>query len=82
MGARPPAAALIKQDDAIDIGVKVAAHGRAASTARATMQHDNRYPVSLATLFNINAVPVTNLQHPLIEGIDRRIKMRHRALLT
>jgi hypothetical protein len=39
------------------------------------MQHQNRYPVRVATLLDIYPVPIPDIQHALIERLDRRVKI-------
>ena len=82
MRARTATATLIEQDNAIDAGIKVSAHCGAAASARPTMQHQNRHAVGIAALFDIDQMSVAHINHPLIEGIDRRIKIIDCALLT
>ncbi len=45
------------------------------------MQHDDRQPVRLAALFDIDAVAVANIHQTLIERLDLRIKIGGCALL-
>ena len=72
--ARPPAAALVEQDHTVDGGIEVPAHGRAAASAGPTMEHDDRNPVGIAALLDIDPVPLSHVQHTLIERIGRRIQ--------
>lgn len=46
------------------------------------MQHHDNLPVRIAALLNINLMTIANAHHPLIEGLDLRIKIRACALLT
>ena len=48
MRSRPAAAALIKQDDAVDTRIKIPPHRRACATAGTAMKHYNRHPVGIA----------------------------------
>jgi len=38
------------------------------------MQDKDRNPCRIAALFDINAVAMPNIQHSLVERLDRRIK--------
>ena len=82
MRPRPPAPALVEQDHAIHCRIEIAPHRRAASAPRTAMQHHHGYSLRIATLFDINAVPVTHVDHPLIERVDRRVQKFDCALLA
>jgi len=77
MGPRPPAAALIKQNDPVVIGVEIAPHRRAASAPGSAMQYDHWLAVRVAALLHINAVPLADRHDTLIKRVNPRIKMRH-----
>jgi hypothetical protein len=62
---------LIKQYYAKNFRIKVAAHCRTTPTARAAMKNDNGYTVSTSTLFNVNFVAITNVEHALIKRLNR-----------
>jgi hypothetical protein len=82
MGAGTATAALIEQDHAEGGGVKVAAHGGAASATGSAMQHDDGDAVGVAALFDIDAMPIAHVDNPLIERIDRRVEEFDCALLA
>lgn len=50
------------------------------------MQYDNRDPVGIAALFDIDAmvaaICTANINHALIERVDRRVKIFDCALLA
>ena len=64
------------------IRIKVPAHRRATTTTRTTVQHDNRDTIWISALFHVNAMTVADIQHTLIIGINRLVKMRTWALLS
>ncbi len=80
--ARSPAAALIKEDNAIMVGVKIAPHRRAAPTAGAAMKDNDRLTVWIAGLFHIKRMTIAHIKHPAIERIDCRVKKMRCALLA
>jgi hypothetical protein len=82
MGAGPTAAALVEQNNTIYRRVEIPSHRRAATAARTPVQHQNGHPLGVAALFDIDAVSVAHIDHPLIEGIDRRVKKFDCALLA
>ena len=82
MRARPATAALVKQDDAVDRGVEVAAHRRRAAAARPAVEDDDGDAIGPPALFHIDAVTIAHVDHALIERIDRRVKKLDCALLT
>jgi hypothetical protein len=55
--------------------VKIAAHRRAAPAPRPAVQHHNRHALGVAALLNIDAMALPNVNHALIEGFDRRVKI-------
>ena len=77
-----PASALIEQHHTVDLGVEIPPHRRAATTAGAAMQHDNGDAIGVATLLDIDLMPLPYGQHPLVERLNRRIKMRRAAFLV
>lgn len=46
------------------------------------MQHHHSRTIRVATLLDVYLVIIANIHHPLIEGLDLRIKIRACALLT
>ena len=54
--------------------VEIAPHRGGTAAARPAMQHDDGRALRVAALFDIDAMPVAHIQHPLIEGFDLRIK--------
>ena len=82
MRFRQATATLIKQDNPIDLGVKVAPHRRAASATGAAMHNNHRQPLRIARLFHIDHMTIAHVQHPLVEGLDRRVEVVHCALLA
>jgi hypothetical protein len=46
------------------------------------MQDNDGYPLRIPALLHIDAVAVTHVDHALIEGIDRRVKIFDCALLA
>ena len=82
MGTRPAAAALVEQNHPIDVRIEVAPHRRAAAAPRTTMQHQHRDTFRIAALFHIDLVALANVEHPLFERVDRRIKILNCALLV
>ena len=75
MGARTATSALVKQHDPVMQRIKIAPHRRAAPAPRPTVQHQNWRALGVAALFNIDAMPLPNINHALIEGFDRRVKI-------
>ena len=45
------------------------------------MQDYDGHPLGIAALFDIDAVAIAHIQNPLIERLDRRIKIFDCALL-
>ena len=82
MGPRPPAAALIEQDHTEHAGVEIPPHRRAASAPGAPVQHHHGNAMRIAALLDINAMPVTHVDHALIERVNRRVKKFDCALLA
>ena len=82
MRARPAAAALIEQDHAVNGGVKIAAHRRAAAATGAAVQNHDGHPLGIAALLDIDAVPIAHVDHALIERVDRRVKKFNCAFLA
>ena len=82
VGPRPATTALIEEDHPKRFGVEIAPHRRAASTAGAAMQDDNRRALGIAALFDIDLMAIAHIQHPLIEGINRRVEIGACALLA
>jgi hypothetical protein len=81
MRPRPATAALVKQNDTIVFRVEIAAHCWTASTTGPTMEHNNRHAVGVATLFNIDAMALSYVQHPLVIGVNGWMQIFHRGLL-
>jgi hypothetical protein len=46
------------------------------------MQDDHRHTLRVATLFYIEAMPIANLDDPLVKRIKRGIEILHCALLA
>ncbi len=82
VGAGPAAAALVEQDGAEGTRIEVAAHGRRAAAAGAAVKDEDRNAFRIAALFDIDPMAVANIDHALIEGVDRRVKVFDCALLT
>ena len=82
MGPRPAAAALVEQHHPIGRRVEVPPHRRAAAAPRPAMDHDHRDPVRVAALFHIDPVPAADVQHALIEGVDRCVQNLRRGFLA
>lgn len=78
--ARTSAATLIEKDAAVMIGVKKAAHERAATTARTTMQHDDRRPIGIATLLDVDLMTIAHINHALVVRVDLRMKPAMRRI--
>ena len=72
-GPRAATAALIEQDHSVSLGIEKPTHRRATPAARPAMKDKRGDTVRIAALFDIDTVPITHIQHPLIEGINRRI---------
>ena len=69
------AAALIKQDDPVARRIMALAQKWRNPAPRPAVQHHNRHALGVAALFNIDAMALPNVDHPLIEGFDRRVKI-------
>ena len=82
MGLGTPTAALVEQNNAVNGGIKVAAHGRAATAPWTTVQDEDRDAIPMTALFDKDAVPIAHVDHPLIKGVDRRVKKFDCALLA
>ena len=82
MGPRTATATLIEQDDPPQFRVEIPPHRGATAATRPTMQHNDRRSIGVAALLDIDVMPIANVQHTLIEGIDRREKMGDCALLA
>ena len=77
----PATSALIKQNDPPHLRVKIAPHRRATSAARPTVQHHNGDTVRVSALFDIDIMTLPHGQHTLVERVNGRIKILHRAFL-
>jgi hypothetical protein len=75
MGARAATTALVKQHDPVMQRVKIAPHRRAAPAPWPAVQDQNRHALGVAALFNVDAMALPNVDHALIEGFDRRVKI-------
>ncbi len=71
---RAPAAALIEKDDAIAIGIVVAAHRRTGTAARAAMNGQNRDAVRIADLLVVKFMQWRDAQPALRIRSERRIE--------
>jgi hypothetical protein len=50
--------------------------------AGAAVEDDDRDAVGIAALFDIDPMAIAHVDHALIEGVDRRVKVFDCALLT
>ena len=82
MWPRAAAAALIEQHNAVDGRVEIPPHRRRTAASRPAMQHQHRHPLGIATLLDIDTVAVAHINDPLIERINRRVKIIDCALLA
>ena len=73
---------LIEQNNTKYAWVKITSHRGAAPTTWPAMQNNDRYSVRTSTLLDIDFMTVANLQHTLIERLNRRIKVRQCAFLA
>lgn len=62
-------------------GVEIAPHRGRRTATGAAVQHHDRTPLGMAALFDINPVAARNIDQPLIEWFDLRIKKAACALL-
>ena len=62
-------------------GIEVSPRRRAAPATRAAVQHHDRYPFGIAALFEVDLMALPDRKHPLIERVDRRIKILNSAFL-
>jgi hypothetical protein len=82
MRARTATAALIKQHHTVNRGIKIAPHCRAAATPRPAVQHQNRDAVRVATLLYKHPMALACVNHALVKGLYRRVKILDCALLA
>ena len=61
MRARPPAAALVEQDNPEDAWVEIAPHRRAAAATGAAMQHHDGHAIRVAALFDIDLMSLAHV---------------------
>jgi hypothetical protein len=74
--------ALIKEYDAISFWVEEATIDINDSAAWPAMQEDDRLPFRMTTLFIVNGMNWRDLQHALIERLNRRIESFHEKYST
>src|SRR6056297_4067399 len=82
MRARAATAALIEEDDSVDLGIEVSPHRRAASAARPAMQDNDRKAIGPARLLHIDRVTVAYIEHLPVEGFDRGKEILYCAFMA
>ncbi len=74
MRRRTPGTALVKQHNAVFIGIMETPHLVIAAAAGATMKDHNGLAMRIAALLVIEPVAVINTQHAMLERGDLRIQ--------
>ncbi len=75
MWQRPPAAALVEQQNVVARRIEQPAMRRPAAAARAAMQEDRRDPAPRAAAFPIDAVSVADVEPSRVIGLDFGIEL-------
>src|SRR2546426_5497950 len=67
------ASTLVEQHDPVRGRIEKSAHARRASRARAAVEEQCRLPLGVATNLPIDEVAVADVEHALVERLDRRV---------
>src|ERR1700728_4639509 len=81
---RPAATApsLVDEHDPVRVGIEEPAHGGVAPRARPAVQDDNGGAVGAAALLPKDALAVTDIEQPLLVGVDGGIQRGHCGMLA
>jgi hypothetical protein len=78
IGMAPARAALVDQEHMISCRIEQGAVYELRSAAWSAMQEDDRAPAFAADLFNVNPMPVANVEHARIERSESFGECSHR----
>ena len=73
MGCTSTAAALIKEDDSVSVRIEKTARSGGTSGTRTTVQDDGGLPLWISTDLPVDAIPVADVEQPVVVRFDFRI---------
>ena len=71
----PAAAALVEEDDPVDVGIEISAHARGTSRAGTAMEDDRGLAARVAADLPIDEVPVADVEHAVVVRLDFGVEL-------